>query len=96
MKQPLKLSKNIYFFVYLASKIQNWPKGLVKLSKFRVWEGVGIVGNQVVNFRKNGVGGTTIRDERVMNGGWGPNKLWGYMREHTHTHARVYYAPESK
>ena len=57
---------------------------------------MGIVGNQVANFRKNGVRGTTIRDERVMNGGWGPNKLWGYMREHTHTHARVYYAPESK
>ena len=35
------------------------------VSQNRSWGEGGIVGNRVANFRKNGVGGTTISDGRV-------------------------------
>ena len=42
-----------------------WEYHQILSPKIVVW-GVGIVGNWVVNFRKNGVGwGTTIRDGRM-------------------------------
>ena len=43
-----------------------WENYQILSPKIVVW-GVGIVGNRVANFRKNGEGGTTIRDGRVEN-----------------------------